>query len=52
MTGLILTLKYYNIFDVYLIFIGYVVRGLLGGDTVLVSTAQAYISDCTTLTNR
>ncbi|ORE10881.1 MFS general substrate transporter [Rhizopus microsporus var. microsporus] len=52
MASFILTLKYYNIFDVYLIFIGYVIRGLLAGDSVLVSTAQAYISDCTTLTNR
>lgn len=48
----LLTLKYYNFFDVYLLFFGPVLRGFLAGEAILIATANAYLSDCTTIANR
>ncbi|KAI9271443.1 major facilitator superfamily domain-containing protein [Sporodiniella umbellata] len=50
--ALILTLRYFSVFDVYLIFISNIIRGLMAGESVLVATANAYLTDCTTPANR
>jgi MFS family permease len=48
----LLTIKYYQFFGITLLFLAPAVKGILAGDTVLVAAAQAYISDCTTPTER
>lgn len=48
----ILTIKFPGIFGISLLFIVPVIRGLMAGDNVLIATAQAYISDCTTASGR
>ncbi|KAI8351164.1 major facilitator superfamily domain-containing protein [Blakeslea trispora] len=52
MIAYLLTIHYAHIFGISLLFIAPMIRGLLGGDNVLVVTAQAYISDCTSPTKR
>lgn len=47
-----MTIKFLNIFGISLLFITPVIRGLMAGDNVLIATAQAYISDCTTANTR
>lgn len=48
----ILTHQFSDFFGVTLLFIGSIIRGSLGGETVLIAAAQAYISDCTTPASR
>lgn len=48
----IITIKFPGTFGISLLFITPVVRGLMAGDNVLIATAQAYISDCTTANTR
>lgn len=48
----ILTFKFSNIFGISLLFIIPVVRGLMAGDSILIATANAYITDCTTPSER
>jgi MFS family permease len=52
MIGYIATIKYQSLFGISLLFIAPVVRGLMAGDTVFFAATQAYISDCTTPTER
>lgn len=51
-SGIVLTLKFYKTFDVFLLYLGPILRGLLAGESVLFSTANAYLSDCTTANDR
>ncbi|KAI8098276.1 major facilitator superfamily domain-containing protein [Gilbertella persicaria] len=48
----ILTIRYINFFGISLFVVGPILCGLLGGDTMLLATSQAYIADCTTTTQR
>lgn len=50
--GLVLTLRYFGTFDVFLLYAANAIRGFLAGDSVLVATANAYLTDCTTQSNR
>ncbi|KAG1149976.1 hypothetical protein G6F37_009269 [Rhizopus arrhizus] len=50
--GLVLTLRYFGTFDVFLLYAANTIRGFLAGDSVLIATANAYLTDCTTQSNR
>ncbi|KAI8378148.1 major facilitator superfamily domain-containing protein [Choanephora cucurbitarum] len=52
MIAYLVTISYAHIFGISLLYIAPMIRGLVGGDNVLVVTAQAYISDCTSPTKR
>ncbi|KAI8092338.1 major facilitator superfamily domain-containing protein [Gilbertella persicaria] len=52
MIAYIMTIQYTHIFGISLLFIAPIIRGLFGGDNILIVTAQAYISDCTTPKSR
>ncbi|CAO3702380.1 unnamed protein product [Rhizopus stolonifer] len=50
--ALVLTLQYFSLFNIYLLFAFNIFRGFLAGDSVLVATANAYLTDCTTPSSR
>ncbi|KAI9471937.1 MAG: major facilitator superfamily domain-containing protein [Benjaminiella poitrasii] len=52
MLSYIATIQFTDIFGISLLFIIPVIRGILAGDSVLIAAAQAYISDCTTPSER
>jgi MFS family permease len=48
----LLTIRYHQFFGISLLFLAPAVKGILAGDSVMLAAAQAYISDCTTPTER
>jgi MFS family permease len=48
----LLTAKYYDTIGISLLFIGPLIRGIMAGESVLMASVQAYISDCTSPSSR
>ncbi|KAG1252850.1 hypothetical protein G6F68_011599 [Rhizopus microsporus] len=51
-TSAVFILKFHTTLNAYVLLIMPVIRGLLANETILFSTANAYLSDCTTAENR
>lgn len=51
-TSAVFILKFYTMVNAYALLITPIIRGLLANETILFSTANAYLSDCTTAENR
>jgi MFS family permease len=51
-TSAVFILEFHTTLNAYVLLIMPVIRGLLANETILFSTANAYLSDCTTAENR